>query len=74
LTFHIQIVTTSASWLQWRCELEDTRNAWAKVCKEQDDNDVEIDDKDYETPSPPGDSEYSESTGWTLNSSEDDED
>ena len=35
---------------------------------------MEIDDEDYEIPSPSGDSEYSESTGWTEKSSEDDED
>ena len=76
MTFHIQNVTqtTSASWLRQRCELEDSRNAWARVWKEQDDNEVEIDDKDYEIPSPSGDSEYSESTGWTEKSSEDDKD
>ena len=35
---------------------------------------MEIDDEDYEIPSPSGDSEYSESTGWTEKSSEDDKD
>ena len=76
LTFHIQIVTqtTSASRLQRRCELENTRNAWARFCKEHDDNEVEIDVEDYESRSPSRDSEYSESRGWTQKSSEDDED
>ena len=76
LTFHIQIVTqtTSASRLQRRCELENARNAWARFCKEHDDNEVEIDVEDYESRSPSGDSEYSENRGWTQKSSEDDED
>ena len=59
------------------CELENTRNAWARVYKEGDDNVVEMDDEDYEdyeSPIASEDSEYSESNGWTENSNGDDGD
>ena len=61
--------------LQRRSELEDTRNAWARFCVEDDDNVVESDGQSNASSSDPGDSEsYTYSTGWTEKSSEDEED